>query len=166
MSLPLEILAFKLLKRDNISKEEIMLVLTGMNYAGKKLLYDAAKSSLQKFKGGIAEGQASTSSAIKLETAFLAQQEEALAAAGYMYKRFEGKTGRWRKDNYSNQHRGQRRACEHTCSKKLNPLGPDGKVLTCRWCASYRHFVAECPHNTDIDEEVCETSISDEHIVL
>ena len=162
--MPPEILAFKLLKRANISKEDRKLVLTGMNYADKKLLYDAAKSSLQTFKGSIAEGQASTSSAIKLEPAFLSQQEEALAAAGYI-KRFEGKTGRWRKDN-SNQHCGQRRAYEHPCSKKLNPLGPDCKVLTCRCCGCYRHFVAECPHNTDIDEAVCETSICDEHIVL
>ena len=164
MTLPPEILAFKLLKRANISTEERMLVLTGMNYADKKSLYGAAKSSLQKFKGSVAEGQASSTSAIKLEPTFLAQQEEALAAAGYI-KRFEGKARRWRKDN-SNQQRGHRQAYEQTCSKKLNPVGPDGKVLTCRCCGSYRHFVAECPHNTDIDEAVCETSVSDEHIVL
>ena len=30
-------------------------------------------------------------------------------------------------------------------------------------CGSYRHFVAEWPDNTDIDEAVCETSISDEY---
>ena len=51
MVLPSEILAFKLLKRANISKEEKMLVLTGINYANKITLYEAAKSSLKKFKG-------------------------------------------------------------------------------------------------------------------
>ena len=162
MILPPEILAFKLLKRANISTEERILVLTGMNYGDKKSLYDAAKSSLQKFKGSVAEGQASSTSAIKLESAFLAQQEEALAAAGYV-KRFEEKKGGWRKDN-NNQDRRHRRAYEK--SKKLNPVGLDGKILTCRCCGSYRHFVADCPHNTDIDETVCETAISDEHVVL
>ena len=114
MTLQPEILAFKSLNRINISIEEIMLVLTGMNYADKKLLYDVVKSFLKKkFKGIIAEGQSNTSSAIKLEPAFLAQQEEALAAAGYI-KWFEGKTVRWRNEN-SNQHTGQRRAYEYTC---------------------------------------------------
>ena len=39
MTLPSEILAFKLLWKANISKEKKMLVLTGMNYANKKTLY-------------------------------------------------------------------------------------------------------------------------------
>ena len=45
MALPSEILAFKLQKKANISKEEKMLVLTGMNYMNKKTLFEAAKSS-------------------------------------------------------------------------------------------------------------------------
>ena len=28
--------------------------------------------------------------------------------------------------------------------KKLNPVGPDGKILMCNSCGSYRHLVAEC----------------------
>ena len=51
MSLPSEILAFKLLKKANISKEERLLVLTGMNYEQKFTLYEEAKLSLKKFKG-------------------------------------------------------------------------------------------------------------------
>ena len=43
MVLPSEILAFKPLKKANISKEEKMLVLTGMNYANKNTLYEKAK---------------------------------------------------------------------------------------------------------------------------
>ena len=82
MNLPSEILAFKLLSKANISKEEKMLVLTGMNYANKQTLYEEAKQSLKKFKGDIAEGSASMRSSIKLEPAFLAQNEEALLAAG------------------------------------------------------------------------------------
>ena len=36
MTLPSEILAFKLLRKANIRKKEIMLVLTGMSYSNKK----------------------------------------------------------------------------------------------------------------------------------
>ena len=50
MKLPSEILAFKLLKKANITKEEKLLVLTGMNYEQKSTLYEEAKSSLKKFK--------------------------------------------------------------------------------------------------------------------
>ena len=53
MKLPPEILAFKLLRRAHIiTKEETMIVLTGMNYDVKETLYDQAKQSLKKFKGG------------------------------------------------------------------------------------------------------------------
>ena len=51
MTLPSEILAFKLLKKANITKEERLLVLTGMNYENKSTLYEEAKASLKKFKG-------------------------------------------------------------------------------------------------------------------
>ena len=51
MTFPSEILAFKLLKKANITKEERLLVLTGMNYEQKSTLYEEAKSSLKKFKG-------------------------------------------------------------------------------------------------------------------
>ncbi|CAC5412223.1 unnamed protein product [Mytilus coruscus] len=43
MKLPSEILAFKLLRRAKITKEEKMLVLTGMNYENKPTLYDGSK---------------------------------------------------------------------------------------------------------------------------
>ena len=43
MKLPSEILAFKLLRKANITKEEKMLVLTGMNYDNKDALYEEAK---------------------------------------------------------------------------------------------------------------------------
>ena len=43
MNLPPEILAFKLLRRAHITKEETMIVLTGINYEVKETLYDQAK---------------------------------------------------------------------------------------------------------------------------
>lgn len=50
MKLPSEILAFKLLRKANIGKEEKMLVLTGMNYANKETLYEEAKTSPKNSK--------------------------------------------------------------------------------------------------------------------
>ena len=82
MTLPSEILAFKLLKKANITKEERLLVFTGMNYEQKSTLYEEAKSSLKKFKGD--DGWQKEKSAIKLEPAYLAENEEALLAAGYV----------------------------------------------------------------------------------
>ena len=46
MVLPPEILAFKLLRKANITREEKLLVLTGMNYDNKSTLYEEAKKSL------------------------------------------------------------------------------------------------------------------------
>lgn len=63
MKLPAEILAFKLLRRANISKEETMIVLTGMNYDEKATLYEQAKRSLIKFKGEVCDSSSSHASA-------------------------------------------------------------------------------------------------------
>ena len=49
IKLPSEILAFKLLINANLSKQESMLVLTGVNFAEKKNMYQQTKHSLIKF---------------------------------------------------------------------------------------------------------------------
>ena len=49
----------------------------------------------------------------------------------------------------------------------MNPLGPDGKPLICRCCGSYRHFVADYPHNKEVmDEHVSEAYARDGNILL
>lgn len=78
-----------------------MLVLTGMNYQNKATLYDEAKSSLKKFKGEGGDAK-SEGASIKLEPTFLAENEEALWAAGYVKRgahnnRYGGRPSkRWR----------------------------------------------------------------------
>ena len=84
MSLPSEILAFKLLKKANITKEEKLLVLTGMNFDNKAYLYEEAKSSLKKFKGDDIHARENENVNIKLEPAYLAENEDVLLAAGYV----------------------------------------------------------------------------------
>ena len=90
MKLPPHILAFKLLRKANISKEINMLVLTDMNYENKEKLYVEAKASLKKFKRGITGGNISSGTSITLEPTFLAENGEALLAARYV-KRSQAK---------------------------------------------------------------------------
>ena len=49
MKMPSEILVFKLIRKANISREEKLLVLTGLNYERRESLYEDAKKSLRKF---------------------------------------------------------------------------------------------------------------------
>jgi transposase InsO family protein len=99
MTLPSEILAFKLLKCAQITREERMLVLTGMDYTKKDTLYDQAKTSLKKFKGEHSVAVGGT--AVKLEPTFLAENEEALAAAGfYRYSGGGSSRGRYGRGGY------------------------------------------------------------------
>ena len=170
MSLPSEILAFKLLRKANISKEEKLLVLTGMDYSNKVTLYEEAKKSLKKFKADFAEGSSSpgSGSGIKLESSFLADNEEALLAAGYVKQNRGGKAGKSGRGGF-----GRGRQADHGQLRKMNPLGPDGKTLTCRCCGSYRHFIAECPHSWEtaskgsIRKRLAKVNIAeDENVVL
>jgi len=184
MKLPSEILAFKLLRRANITKDEKMLVLTGMNYEKKDTLYEEAKKSLLKFKGEV--GSASDSGAlgqsIKLEPAFFADNEEALLAAGYVKQRsgvqgggYNRQSVRGGQSSYGRSYSGNQRGApsqrgyrfSRNIKKRMNPTGADGQVLTCKSCGSYRHLVADCP---DSWENLSKVNIAeteeDEHVVL
>ena len=171
MTLPKPVLAFKLLKSASLTKEERMLVLTGMDFEEKEKLYDQAKSSLKKF---MRDSSVKSEKAIKLDPTFLAENEEALLAAGY-----ERKRGRWRNNNgrsWKNNDERQSQNYENDArrvqddyrngNRKMNPNGRDGKPLCCRACGSYRHFLAECPDRwefqsarVDITEEENETAV-------
>ena len=171
MKLPMEILAFKLLRKANIGKEEKLLVLTGMNYENKATLYEEAKKSLQKFKGDITEGQRGSSSAIKLEPAYLAENEEALLAAGYSRQYSRGrKSGASGRSGHSRGSQGRQQGWQQQQNRNTNPIGSDGKILTCRYCGSFRHLVAKCPHNretSNMTEKMAKVNIAeDEHAVL
>lgn len=179
MKLPPEILAFKLLRRSLISKEEKMIVLTGMNFENKETLYEEAKKSLKKFKGEACEGNStSTPVSIKLEPAFLAENEEALMAAGYtrmkgnkFYQR-GGKSDLMRgrgfqsRGSYGNQHGRQPLTGSSALKKSMNPSGLDGNVLTCKSCGSFRHMMATCPHSWENMAKVNACSAEEEEFVL
>jgi hypothetical protein len=157
MTLPPEILAFKLIRKANVTREEKLLVMTGMDYTQKAELYNQAMKSLNKFKGGVMDNGGGTggSTAIKLEPAFLAQNEEALWNAGYVNR------NQWRGANMRGP-RGFRRGFRGNYNfgtgrgfqgkqfvdrkpRAINPMGPDGQPITCRSCGSYRHMIKDCP---------------------
>ena len=96
----------------------------------------------------------------------MAEHEEALLAAGYI-KQYRG--GRSGKGAYS---RGHQRGRAQQSSKKVNPTGTDGKTLTCKYCGSFRHLVANCQHTKETMAKVHITDTSpkddqeNEHVVL
>ena len=115
-----EILAFKLLRNANLSKQERMLVLMVVIFAEKENMYLQTKHSLIMFLGAITEEKARIGPNVRLEPG-------------------------WKKSASSSY----RKECDQHCkigwmTKKLNPLGSDGKLLLCNSCGSYRHLVAEC----------------------
>ena len=82
MTLSSEILAFRLIKRANITREEKLLVLTGMNYENRTSLYEEAVKPLKKFKGAISIESKIVRSETKLETTVIVANEEAMLAEG------------------------------------------------------------------------------------
>ena len=160
MSLPSEILAFKLLKKANITKEEKLLVLTGMNFDNKAYLYEEAKSSLKKFKGDAIHARDNENVNIKLEPAYLAENEDILLAAGYVKNNtFYDRRQREGQCNYESP----RNINSKSSGRKMNPLGKDGRALTCKACGSFRHMLPECP---DSWENMQKLNIRDEDMVL
>ena len=121
VKLPSEILAFKLLRNANLSKQERMLVFTGVNFAEKENMYQQTKHSLIKFMGDLTEEEARMGSNVRLEPGW-----KKLVSCSYKKGSVEhGSNG--------------------VMKKKLNPLGLNGQILLCKSCGSYRHFVADCP---------------------
>ena len=145
-----------------------MLVLTGMNYENKATLYEEAMKSLKKFLSEGRHAQCDNRS-IKPEPAFLAENE-ALLTADYVQR--AGNKGKRRSGNFN--YRGGGRDSHlgfnssQRGSKNLNPLGGDGKILTCRSCGSFRHLVAKCPDSWENLSKVhiTEDEHSAEHAVL
>ena len=173
MTLSSEILAFRLIKRANITREEKLLVLTGMNYENRTSLYEEAVKSLKKFKGDTSIGSTIVRSEMKLEPTIIVANEEAMLAEGcvkakktaILSKQRERSLNRRRKyfqdsrkqmSRQSNRIMGKR--------KKINPIGTDGRYLTCKSCGSYRHLLVDCPDSWENMTKVY--TAEDEQMVL
>ena len=165
MSLPSEILAFKLLKKANITKEEKLLVLTGMNFDNKAYLYEEAQSSLKKFEGDSIHARDNENVSIKLEPAYLAENEDILLTAGYVknntfYDRRQ-REGQWGYEKGTSV--SPRNINFKNSGRKINPLGNDGRTLTFKACGSFRHMLPECP---DSWENMQKLNIRDGNMVF
>ena len=92
MKLPPTVLAFKLLDAVQLSKHDIMFVLTGIDFSKKEIMYGQTKDALKKFAGQQVYGETdSISGDIKVEPTFTASQlaepspaiEESLASVRF-----------------------------------------------------------------------------------
>ena len=130
MKLAPEVLAFRLLKKANLTRTEKLLILTGMDFENKPALYEQAKKALIKFKDCF-----SISSASNCEEKSFSQ-----------FKR-EKSRNRQGKDNQ------RPTKANGVVRKKINPSGADGKILKCLSCGSFWHLLDDCPdswENMDI----------------
>jgi hypothetical protein len=194
MVLPQEILAFRLLKCANITKEERLLVMTGMDYNNKATIYTQAKQSLKKFIANDSEAHKNGgSNGTKLEEAFLAQkevqQEEAFMTGNYRGSHrggwrggrgsYNGNQSNQRGENHSqnsswqgnSNFRGHGNNQGNGDKRPLNPKGTDGQALTCKSCGSYRHMMRECPDSWENQSKVnivddSTQNQTEEHVVL
>ena len=133
-------------------------------------LYEEAKASLKKIMGD--ESVQKDKSGIKLEPVYLAENEEALLAAGYVRSKsnsnFDNRSGARR--DWGSFGRSSSRGSQKSFSpksaknKKINPVGTDGQTLTCKCCGSFRHLIANCPDTWENQPKVNLTE--DEHVVL
>ena len=140
-------LAFKLLRNAKLTKQDMLIVLTGVNYDKKDDMYIDAKKSLKKFKGDSASasgsGVSDSSAAIKLEPAWF--NEEALAAMGYYRKGNRGSGRGYQSRSYPSTPRSSPIHSPTSRRKPINPPGPDGEPLACHCCKSICHMLRDCP---------------------
>ena len=122
MKLAPEVLAFRLLKKANITRTEKLLILTGMDFENKPALYKQAKKALIKFKDCL-----SISSANNCEENLFSQFN--------------------REKSWNIQGKDNQRPIKANgvLRKKINPSGGDGKILKCLSCGSFRHLLDDCP---------------------
>ena len=148
IELPQEILCFELLASANITKQEKMLVLSGIDFDEKTKLFDLAKKSLKKFKSNIGTNTRTSSNsseqAIKIEPT----KEETYVANPYSRGRQRGNySGRGGSNRQYNHRRQTAPMNSSGDSRPLNPNGYDGKRLTCYGCGSFRHLLPQCPYS-------------------
>ena len=168
MKIPVPILAFMLLKKANISKEEKMLVLTGMDFNEKSELYEQAKRSLIKFKGEQRTGAKSVTEVnqdIKLEPTYATGSDEAYWNNSRGRGFYQGRRGhggyRGRGRGYSGTSRDENQP-KGSSPRKLNPIR-NGAPLLCLSCGSYRHLIANCPDKYEEDVNKNESEMKDKN---
>ena len=150
-----------------------MLVLTGMNYENRTSLYEKAVKSLKKFKGDSSIGSTIVRSDMKLEPTIIVANEEAMLADGCVKAKQTAIVSKQRERSLnrrrtyfqdSRKHISRQSNINMGKRKEINPIGSDGRYLTCKSCGSYRHLLADCPESLENMTKVY--TAEDEHVVL
>ena len=164
LTFPSSILAFKLLKGANLSDEERLVIMTGMDLEKIDSLYEDAKKSLKKFKcgaGATCPGAGGPSGFdninVKTEPTYFASNRPFTSYRGRGGLRgFKGpgrnqnSYGRGGSSAFGSGNNGQSFASNE--KRGMNPLSKDSKqVLRCYSCDSYRHFGYDCPKEPNIN---------------
>ena len=136
INLPQEILAFKMLGKANISREMRLIVLTGINFAEKDMMYEQAQAALRKFAGDI---HVTVNCEKELLDLKLMLKCKAIYKNDFAAGVCKQRKSSDRESNVQLSGTGFR--------KRINPVGIDGNRLLCKSCGSYRHLLNDCPHS-------------------
>ena len=141
------LLAFRLLEATKINEMDEKFVLTGIDFPVAKErsnLYEQMKYSLKKFHGRkMVTGEGVS---LRYDPALIASVTEVLVAQGW---KKPGPGGRRR----SNTDPGEGSVVKRNSSKYKgikNPLGSDGKPITCFKCSSIYHLADKCPKKREV----------------
>ena len=148
MTIPPQILAFRLLKCAAITKEECLLVMSGLDYSQKDKMYEQAKASLKKFKGDNTIGiTKEPESDILLNSQGQRAYVPPHLRGSSSYRQSQGQFSSQGQFNSQGQFGSRGRGFQVSRSSSIpNSVGPDGKTRRCRNCDSIGHLVRDCPH--------------------
>ena len=143
IAIPVEILAFELIRNAKITSAEEKLVLTGINFDAKEDMYKDATNSLKKFSGegvsAIKADMSTTTTAIKLEPAYATWNRGSARGTGQGTRVEDRVSGNG--DDFGGDQRN------------MNRRGRNGETLTCYICGSFMHLMDKCPHRWNGDEQ-------------
>lgn len=105
----------------------------------------------------------SSGESIKLEPAFIGENEKALLTAGYVRnnsyspgfavgrgggrgRAYDTMRQQGHRQTENNPFKGTSVQRQEGIKKDINPTVSVGKLLTCKPCGSYRHMITDCPH--------------------
>lgn len=165
-NLPEEVLAYMLLKRAGLTHIEKMLIISRIDMDKKEVLFRDVKCNMKNILGKRLQVKGSENQ-IKLEPAFLAQNEDVLAAHGFYRNRSGAYQNKFNKSKKGQSPKFQDKNRDKD-GKKINPKGKDGKPMLCNSCGSFRHLMANCPDSLEkrkkISAYVTETVSEDSEV--
>ena len=125
-----------MLGKANISREMRLIVLTGIDFAEKDMMYEQAQAALRKYAGDIHVTVNCEKEQLDLKL---------MPKCKAIYKNdFAAGVCRQRK---SSDKESNTQLSGTGLRKRINPVGTDGNRLLCKSCGSFRHLLNDCPHS-------------------